>query len=506
MSSLDRGVLAMVAGSVLGVAFIDRIQQQHLQIAFVMVALLIAGSATMGGRPLTSLDTVTASAWTGWAFFGMGMIVFGANVFSLSSGTDNPELALYAVATLSMLGFGIAYLVGHRRIYWFGFLVAYAGLIALVVVDIIPVGVFTDVQLFQHDAVTALMRGDNPFTMQFRDIYPPAQSALFYGNGVSVNGILQFGYPYFPLSLLVVAPFEILGDYRFAHALAVIGAALLMSRMTVDHRSTIAAMVFLLVSPSIVVVQNGWTDPLALLALVGVVFVAIHRPKGRSIVTGLLFAAKQTSVFLVVPSMLVLEKPWSVRVIARHFAVSGGVFLVLTLPFVLWDPRAFWTSVVRLQFVQPFRSDSVALPALIPDWWLSLHPLVSLGAPFLAVVIGSIAVARRTPTGAQGFALGSAFVLLVALVTSKQAFVNYYLVVIGSLFAAAAATYDTATGEESNLDMGSPSSTDLPASGVEVVEQPAPRQGTQDAMVSNTRVGALGSQPGQVAGWFRRWD
>jgi hypothetical protein len=36
------------------------------------------------------------------------------------------------------------------------------------------------------------------------------------------------------------------------------------------------------------------------------------------------------------------------------------VAAVITLPFFLWNPRAFWRSVVVFQFLQPLREDSLS--------------------------------------------------------------------------------------------------------------------------------------------------
>jgi hypothetical protein len=440
MSSLERGLLGIISGTVLGLAFMEGLDRPQLRIALTVVAAVIVGAAACLQSVSFGTSTLTLKRLS-LPLFGVGSLVFMVNLSSVVLVDSTAEVVFYVVGTTTLIGCGLAYLLGMaRRVVWYGFLVSYAVMILALVVDIVPFGNFTDVQLFQHDAVAALLRGDNPFSLTFPDIYPPAASARFYAEGVSVNGILQFGYPYFPFGLLVIAPFELLADFRIAHAIALVIAAYLISRMGDRYHSTVAAMLFVLASPSIVAARNGWSDPLVLLSIVVVVAVAMRATKGVSVATGFLFSVKQYTVFLVVPSLLLFERPWSLRVIVRHFAIAGAVFLLFTLPFVVWNPTAFWNSVVELQFIQPFRPDSVALPAMIPELWLSLPPVISIGAPFFAVAAASVAVMIRTPTGGQGFALGVAFVLLVAFLSSKQAFVNYYLVVIGALFAAAAAS------------------------------------------------------------------
>jgi uncharacterized membrane protein len=41
-------------------------------------------------------------------------------------------------------------------------------------------------------------------------------------------------------------------------------------------------------------------------------------------------------------------------------AVGLAVAAVVTLPFFLWNPQAFWRSVVVFQFLQPLRDDSLS--------------------------------------------------------------------------------------------------------------------------------------------------
>jgi len=61
---------------------------------------------------------------------------------------------------------------------------------------------------------------------------------------------------------------------------------------------------------------------------------------------------------------------------------------------------------------------------------------------------------RRTPIGPRGFALSTALVMLVAFSFSKQAFANYYLLVVALLFAAVACPIDDSSdsGTESMPD------------------------------------------------------
>src|SRR5205085_2965348 len=86
-----------------------------------------------------------------------------------------------------------------------GYLTAGASLL----LDGPPPGV--DVVVFQRDACDAVLAGRSPYGITFPDISPPGST--FYADGLSRDGRLQFGFPYPPLSLLLVLPAHVAGDF-----------------------------------------------------------------------------------------------------------------------------------------------------------------------------------------------------------------------------------------------------------------------------------------------------
>ncbi|MBK7858061.1 MAG: hypothetical protein IPJ65_05435 [Archangiaceae bacterium] len=156
---------------------------------------------------------------------------------------------------------------------------------------------FIDVFVFQRDGVHALLAGNNPYALRYPDIYG---NSPFYGEGLSVNGVLQFGYPYFPLSLLLALPGQVLlGDYRYAQLAAMALSAVFIAKAR-PGRVGIAAASLLLFTPRVFfVLEQGWTDPFVLLGLSAVVFVAIRWKPALPWVLGLTLAVKQYTVFMV---------------------------------------------------------------------------------------------------------------------------------------------------------------------------------------------------------------
>jgi len=108
-----------------------------------------------------------------------------------------------------------------------------------------------------------------------------------------------------------------------------------------------------------------------------------------------------------------------------------GVAAAITLPFFLWDPEAFWKSVVLAQFAQPFRTEALSLPA----WWVVQkgHPQFNVLPWMLAGTVAAlVAVLAGRRRGPAAFVTGSVLVYGVFIALSKQSFCNYWWFVLGA--------------------------------------------------------------------------
>jgi hypothetical protein len=96
----------------------------------------------------------------------------------------------------------------------------------------------------------------------------------------------------------------------------------------------------------------------------------------------------------------------------------------------LWDVHGFWRDVILFQFRQPFRKDALSIANL-------LVPI-----PFLATLgfvgMGTIHAKRWSRPHPSMFAASFGFVLLIFVCTNKQAFCNYYFLILHSLMLSAA--------------------------------------------------------------------
>jgi hypothetical protein len=286
-----------------------------------------------------------------------------------------------------------------------------------------------DVHLFHRYAIDALRSGVNPYAITFPDIY---KNADFYGPGLSVDGRLQFGFPYFPLSLIVAVPGQIVGqDPRFAQLAAMELAAVLMAFARRNGFGLMAAALFLSTPRIFFVLEQSWTEPFVVFGLSAVAFAACRMPAAVPWLFGAFVALKQYMVFALPAATLLVGSPIAWRRLLLLLAKAGLLGAAITLPFFFWNPAAFWKSVVTLQFHQPFRPD--ALSALA--WWFSLgHAPPSSAVPFAVAALTSGLAIWRLPRTAAGFSAAIAITFFAFFAFNKQAFCNYYFFVVGALF------------------------------------------------------------------------
>jgi hypothetical protein len=293
----------------------------------------------------------------------------------------------------------------------------------------------TDVFNFQRGALEALRRGVDPYGIKFRNIYHPYEG--FYPPGMVVRGVLQFGYPYPPLTLFLAGAALPFGDIRYAHlaALSLAGGAL---ACTQRGRLGPLAAGLLLFSPRFgLLLQMSWTEPFVILFLALTVLCARRAPRLVPLAFGLLLASKQYLVLAAPAAMLLVpEGPDRPRRMARLLLVAAGVALAVTLPLALWDLAAFVRSTVVLHLRQPLRKDSLSFAVAL---YRAGGPQVIVTWAALPLALAASAVAWwRAPRTPAGFAAATGLVFLVFFAWSGQAFCNYYFVPIAALCAAVA--------------------------------------------------------------------
>jgi heme/copper-type cytochrome/quinol oxidase subunit 4 len=291
---------------------------------------------------------------------------------------------------------------------------------------------FIDVWVMQADGARALVEGTNPYLPIYENLH--GADSPYYGPGLVVDGELTIGFPYPPLSLLLVLPGELLaGDPRFVHLLALEAAAVAMAVSgRLSRVSTSAALLFLFAPWTFFLVAGAWTEPLVILGVAGVLLAATRAPRLLGVAVGLMIAVKQYLILGLPLALLLLARGGRER--WRIGWQSVLVATVLTLPFLAWDPDAFVWSTLGSLAGQIFRPDSLSFLAMLPGDW---GPRLSSVGFLLLVPLGGLAL-WRAPRTAFGFAATLGMLLLVFFAFSRQGSANYHFAVIGILCAAVA--------------------------------------------------------------------
>ncbi len=286
---------------------------------------------------------------------------------------------------------------------------------------------YIDVYFFQRDGIQAFLHGVNPYAITFPDIY--GNVFPFYGPGVSVNGRLTFGFPYPPLSLLMALPGHLFtGDYRYSQLAAMTLSGALMAYSRPGPLGAFAATLFLFTPRIFFVLEQGWTDPLVLLPLAATVFTAAQAPKHVAVLFGLFLASKQYA-FLAAPALaLLMPQPLQWKDYARTLGKSVLIAVAITLPFFLWNVEAFVRSAITLQLHQPFRADALSYLS----WFARGNQHWPTWLAFVAAAVGAALAVWRGAHSPSGFAAGVALTLVLFFAFNKQAFCNYYFLVIGA--------------------------------------------------------------------------
>lgn len=298
-----------------------------------------------------------------------------------------------------------------------------------------------DVWVWHNDTYRQLAQGLDPYALTMTNIYGHTR---WFAPGMADATHVFVGYPYPPVTLLLGGVGNVIaGDYRYANlaAITLTGACIAYARP--GRLATLAAAIFLFTPRGMFVLEQGWTEALSTLLLSATVLCACRFPKALPWVFGATVGAKQYFVFAVplTPLLLgTLDPKTNLRFIAKAAILPVAV----TVPFVLWNPTAFFDSVVAFQAKQPFRADALSVLAFTAKDGTNTLPL---NLSFVAALPPLLLGLWRAPRTPSGFALTFAVTLLSFFFFAKQAFTNYYFLVVGGLCVAFGAALNPSAPE-----------------------------------------------------------
>jgi hypothetical protein len=293
-----------------------------------------------------------------------------------------------------------------------------------------------DVYAWHNEAFTALSQRTNPYAVNMPNIYG---FTSWYGPGLADGQHVSVGFPYPPLSLLLAWLGHFAGgDYRYAMLLAITLSGAFLAYARPGRLGESAAALFLLTPRGLLVLEQGWTEPLVVLLLSATVFCACRAPRLLPLALGLFLAIKQYAIFVVPIAAFLLGRRRSGKKYAELVLKSGAIAAIVTVPMALWKLRSFIDSVILFQGRQPFRGDALSYLAWSARDWT---PRLPLWTNFAMVLVALALAFWRSPRTPAGFAASSSFVFLVFFAFAKQAFCNYYFMILGAICCAIAALH-----------------------------------------------------------------
>lgn len=340
-----------------------------------------------------------------------------------------PQFFVAAIGTVALATF-FCFVVFPKK-YKIGFWFGVASFLVLAGwVFIISPSPHIDVFVAHKQAAEFLASGRNPYGATIPNIYGHTD---FFGPGMVENGRVALGYPYPPVSLLLVTAGNILfHEPRAFHALLLAAAAIALYKIRPSREAALASLLLLFQSTTHFVLEQSWTEVVTVGFLFLLLYSIANKMKGATIVWLALFVSAKQYNFLMLPFLYPLLQEFFRP---RDYLKSVAIAAVVSLPFVLVDVPAFFRDVLFFQLNQPFRQDALSVSALVfRKTGFMLSPLVGF-VLFLSV---AIALQKLRPQrGLSGQLAAAAFSLLFFFLFNKQAFCNYYFlissIVIGSV-------------------------------------------------------------------------
>ncbi len=423
--------LALLALLLLGVALFDwhgGYSPRALALVLAAFAALVLGLSGRGGTVRESVVFVA-----GLAGLVVSFALIGGSVpaFGLLPGSRVEDFTgLVVVAALAV---GAAVCGGDRIGRWAAWWAI--GLFCLAAVWVLHASPWPQIDVFtiHRDGAAGLLAGKNPYAMRFDQVYSPELALELYGTEVlDAEGRLDAGYTYLPLTLLVAVPSALLGDVRYGNVLAVAAVAAVLLSVGGGSWGRLVAMTFLFSPMNFFTIEMAWTEVWSaalFAAFVGTLTApgGTWRYRAAPWIFGLLLVSKQHLPLLLLPVAWTCLPATRRPSFLWRMLVAGTV---VTLPLILWNLAAFWQSAAVLLASAPFRTDGLTIGAALhsggitlptPAWWV-----LGLGA------FGATLVGLRQCGGAPvvRFAVGSGLAMGIFFVLSKQAFCNYYFLVI----------------------------------------------------------------------------
>ncbi len=268
-----------------------------------------------------------------------------------------------------------------------------------------------DVFWFAQRATAQLLAAHNPYGVAYPTTTP---------------GLISAHFPYGPALLILAAPFRLLGDVRVANATAMVVIFLCCAVLALRHAGATMAGRYLALALALpfapFMIVNAWPEVFPVAGVAVWLTLRARHPRWATLGLGVGLCTVPTVAPL-------LALPWLWWRDARKEVTLAVLFAVMIcVPFAVWaGVRNFIADTVLLQWDLGPRHNALSINGLL---WHTGQPLLPWWAGVAmsgACLLAFFAWGRREWSSA--LVLG-ATLTLVAFLTAKWAFFDYYFIVV----------------------------------------------------------------------------
>lgn len=397
--------------------------------------LAILAGFLSGGAAAVVLRRDSSPAAPGWTWpLAVEILALSNLAPGLDPASSHLELALSLV--LAGVGIALCWAPWGRRAALLSLIGALTDL-ALAASRMVWGRAGIDVFWFTQRSTERLLQGLNPYGMAYPTTTP---------------GLLSAHFPYGPALLLLAAPFRLLGDIRLANAAAIMLLFACIAILARRHFGEAAAGRYVALALALpfspLMIIQAWPE---VYPVAGVALWLVLRPRHQwwavvALGTGL--CTVPTALPLVVFAWL-----WW-RDARREITLAVLVALLICVPFAIWaGVGGFIADTFLLQLRLPPRTDALSINGLLAHLGRPLLP-GWFGVSVSAVCLGAFALWGRREWDAA--LLMGAVLTLLAFLTAKWAFFDYYFIVAVGIVLALVFADLRRTGTPSRTTLGGP--------------------------------------------------
>lgn len=268
-----------------------------------------------------------------------------------------------------------------------------------------------DVDIMMQESLAHLLAGRNPYA---------TATAGFAG------------YIYLPLNLLLPLPFYVgFGDTRFGSIFGeLLGVAFIYKLAATALSSTpklvklveLVILLFVLQPRGLFFIEQACAEPLVV-GIIGI-YLYFFTYKPANLLTDILLAAllaiKQYLIFMCLPLFILHNFNW------KRYTNTVLALALFILPFVWWNPVAFYDRTVLHFFQLPIQTTSLGLAAYFSEQDVSIPRWISPVA--VAIVTPGLGLLLKR-FGLLGYLHTIILTFFCLFLFGQQAFANYYYLI-----------------------------------------------------------------------------